>query len=103
MQKEYEASLGGWSVGLSPDLTPLWAPDSPFNITGYSDPAVSALIARALAQPTPEAAAPLWTQAASEIAQDQPYTWLYYFDGIDALNPRLRGTHIDTYGPYQNT
>ena len=54
-------------------------------------------------QPTQEAAAPFWRQAAARIAQDQPYTWLFYFDQVDALSPRLRGTKIDTYGPYQNT
>lgn len=103
MGKEYEASLGGWSVGLSADLSPLWAPDSPFNITGYASPEASALLERALVQPTAAAAAPLWKEFASEVVSDQPYTWLYYYDIVDAVGPRLRGMHVDTYGSYQNT
>ena len=99
----FEASLGGWSVGLSPDLTPLWGEDSPFNFTGYINPDVTRLIEEARAQPTFERAVVLWRDAASRIAQDQPYTWLYYMDSVDGVNNRLRGTKIDTYGPYQNT
>ncbi len=100
---DFEAAMGGWSVGLSPDLTPLWAPASPFNYTRYQNPEVTALIERASSAPTFETAAPIWREAASRIVQDQPYTWLYYMDSVDGVNNRLRGTLIDTYGPYQNT
>lgn len=103
LRKEYDAVMGTWGVNLSPDLTQMWGPEAPFNITGYRDPEVTALFERALAQRTKEAANPFWKQAAAKIAEDQPYTWLFYFDQVDALSPRLRGTKIDTYGPYQNT
>jgi peptide/nickel transport system substrate-binding protein len=99
----FEAALGGWSVGLSPDLTPLWAEESPFNFTGYRNPEVTRLIEEARSQPTSEQANVLWREAASIIAQDQPYTWLYYMDSVDGVHNRLRDTKIDTYGPYQNT
>ncbi|MEX2571323.1 MAG: ABC transporter substrate-binding protein [Gemmatimonadota bacterium] len=101
----FEAALGGWSVGLSPDLTmtPIWSPDSPFNFTGYEDPDVVRLMDQARQQPTYEAASPFWRDAASAIVEDQPYTWLYYMDSVDGVNNRLRGPRIDTYGPYQNT
>jgi peptide/nickel transport system substrate-binding protein len=100
---DYQAALGGWVVNLSPDLTQMWAADSPFNITRYRNPEVSRLFEQALAQPTQQAAAPLWRQAAATLARDQPYTWLYYFDSVDAVNERLRGVRVDSYGPYQNT
>jgi peptide/nickel transport system substrate-binding protein len=99
---DYQAVLAGWSVGLSPDLTPLWGADSPFNYTRYSHPEVTNLIEQAREQPTYEAAVPYWRQTASRIVQDQPYTWLYYLDAVDGVNNRVRGTKIDTYGPYQN-
>ena len=100
---DFEATVGGWSVGLSPDLTPLWAPDSPFNYTRYQSPEVTRLIERARSAPTFEVAAPIWREAATAIVADQPYTWLFYFDSVDGVNNRLRDTKIDTYGPYQNT
>src|SRR5690606_3513493 len=100
---EYDAALSGWSVGLYPDLTTLWAPDSPFNHTRFSDPEVSRLIEEARRKPTYEEAAPVWREAASRISEAQPYTWLYYLDQVDGVNQRLRGVETDTYGPYQNT
>lgn len=101
--REYQAALGGWAVGLSPDLTELWGEDSPFNIVDYRNPEVSALFRQALAQPTEEAANRYWQAAAARLVQDQPYTWLYYLDQVDAVSNRLRGIKIDTYGAYQNT
>lgn len=100
---DFQAILAGWSVGLSPDLSSLWMPESPFNYTRYNSPEVVALIDQALRQPSEEAAVPIWRQAATRIVQDRPYTWLYYMDSVDGLNNRLRGAEVDTYGPYQNT
>jgi hypothetical protein len=57
---------------------------------------------QALAQPTAERADPLWRAAAERIVQDQPYTWLYFYDQLTAVSDRLRGVRVDTYGAYQN-
>lgn len=99
---DFQAILAGWSVGLSPDLSALWMPDSPFNYTRYNSPELVSLIQRALQQPTYEASVPFWREAATRIVQDRPYTWLYFMDSVDGLNNRLKGTVVDTYGPYQN-
>ncbi|HET7464020.1 MAG TPA: ABC transporter substrate-binding protein [Longimicrobium sp.] len=102
-KKEFQAAAAGWSIGLSPDLTTLWGPGSPFNYVSYSDPQTTALFEQALTQPTTETAAPVWRQAAARIAQAQPYTFLYFMDQLDGVNSRLRGMKVDTYGAYQNT
>lgn len=102
VEKRYEAALQGWSVGLSPDITALWGPEVPFNFTGYRNPELDRLFAQAGAQPTEELALPFWKQAAAILSRDQPYTWLFYMDGVDGVNNRLRNTKIDTFGRYQN-
>ena len=89
-------------AGLSADITPLWAPDSPFNIVAWNDPQGWGLMQQALAQPTAELANPLWRQAAERIVQGQPYTWLYYYDQVTLVRDRLRGVRVDSYGAYQN-
>jgi peptide/nickel transport system substrate-binding protein len=100
--RNYESRIGGWGVGLSPDLYSLWGdPDLPFNDVSYDNPEVQRLFALALEQPTRETAAPYWRQAASLIVADQPYTWLYYYDTPYAVNNRLQGTRIDTLSQYQ--
>lgn len=102
LERDYEAVLAGWGVELSPRLVGVWSKDTPFNITGYESARVSGLFDRALAQPTAAQAAPLWREAAVELVRDQPYTWLYFYDTVDAVSPRLRGTNINVLGPYRN-
>jgi peptide/nickel transport system substrate-binding protein len=103
-QREYEALVGGWNVGISADLNQLWGdPDLPFNFVGYANPEVRRLFDLAGQQPTEEAAATYWRQGASLIVADQPYTWLFYYDTPYGVRPRLRGTRVDTLSPYQQT
>ena len=102
VEHNFEAALGGWSVALSADLSGMWGAGSPYNIVSYSNPETLALFDRALSQPTDEAATPIWKAAAARLIQDQPYTWLYYFDQVNAINNRLRGVEVNTFGPYQN-
>ncbi|HET7463971.1 MAG TPA: ABC transporter substrate-binding protein, partial [Longimicrobium sp.] len=101
-EKSYEAALGSWQVSLSSDISPLFRAGAPQNIVGYASPEVDAMMDRALAQPTPERANPLWRAAAERIVQDQPYTWLYFYDPLTAVSGRLRGVRVDSYGAYQN-
>ncbi|MGH7458377.1 MAG: ABC transporter substrate-binding protein [Longimicrobiaceae bacterium] len=100
--KEFEAALAGWGVGLSPDLTNLWGPEVAFNFISYENPEVTRLFQQAVAQPTEERANRYWRAAAARMVEDQPYTWLYYFDQVDAVSERLRGMKVDTYGAFQN-
>jgi len=101
-QKTYEAALGSWQVALSSDISPLFRSGAPQNIVGYGSPEVDGMMDRALAQPTAEKANPLWRAAAERIVQDQPYTWLYFYDPLTAVSGRLRGVRVDSYGAYQN-
>ncbi|HEU0013336.1 MAG TPA: ABC transporter substrate-binding protein [Longimicrobium sp.] len=102
-KKEYEAALGSWGVQLTPDITPLWRPDSPFNIVGFDDAQAQALMDQALAAPTEQEANPRWRAAAERIVQDHPYLWLYFYDNVTGRSARLRGVKVDSYGAYQNT
>ena len=100
--RNYDAALTGWAVALAPDLTGVWSPGNPFNFVDYENPELVRVMDQALNQPTEEAAAPLWRQAASIISRDQPYTFLYFYDTVNAVHQRLRGVKIDPLGHYQN-
>lgn len=102
-KKEFQAAIMGWGVGLSPDLSELWSKDNPNNYVSYDNPKTFELFRLAREQKTPEQANRYWKEAAAQIVQDRPYTWLYYMDQLDGVNNRLRGMKIDTYGAYQNT
>lgn len=103
IERDYEAALGSWGVELSPNLSAMWDPEAAFNITDYRNPEVTRLLQEAERQPTEQLANPLWVAAAERIVQDQPYTWLYYYDNVTGRRDRLRGVKVDTYGAYQNT
>lgn len=101
-KRDYQAVLAGFSVALSPDLAQMWGKESTFNFSSYDNPATFALFAQAQ-QATNEAQAnALWKQAAVQLVNDRPYSWLYYLDGVVGVRDRLRGVKVDTYGAYQN-
>jgi peptide/nickel transport system substrate-binding protein len=102
LKGKYDAALLSWVVQLSPDLTGMWSPKQTFNVVAYDNPRVNALFEQAQAQPTEDAAAVYWKQAAAQIVHDQPYTWLYYYDQIVPVNRRVHDMRIDAYGVYQN-
>jgi peptide/nickel transport system substrate-binding protein len=99
---QYEAAMGSWGVQLAPDFSGMWMPGQPFNIVSFDDPEATRLMKTAEEQPTEARANPYWKQAAERIVQAQPYTWLYYYDQIFAVGPRMHDMRIDVYGPYQN-
>lgn len=101
-EKDYTAVLGGFGVGLSPDLSQMWNRDSPFNFASYDDPETFALFDRAKRETNEAQANVLWKQAAAELIEDRPFTWLYFLDGVVGVRDRLQGVTVDTYGAYQN-
>lgn len=101
--KTFEAILGGWGVNMNPDLTPLFASDAQLNVVSFDDPEAQRLMQVAKDQPTAPLANAAWRAAAQRIVQQQPYTWLYYYDPVTAVSERLRNVKVDTYGAYQNT
>jgi peptide/nickel transport system substrate-binding protein len=100
--QDYEAVLNGWGVGLDPDLSNFFLRGGPYNINFYENAEVTQLIERAQLEPTYERAAAGWRAVANRVVQDQPYTWLDYYDVLSGAGNRLHGMKVDTYGAYQN-
>lgn len=97
LQGDYEAALLGWQVALDPDVSPFFGDSaSRLNVVDYEDARVRAAIDSALAAPTAEAAAPHWRRAAAVLSRDHPYTFLWHFDLLLAVGPRLEG--VETAG-----
>lgn len=103
-KREFQAFCGGWSASLTVNLTALWGCESihkPHNFTEYCNPRVDSLNAAALRLPMEEAR-PLWHEAQRLVAQDHPYTWLYYLRQYVGASKRLQGAVIDHRGAYNN-
>lgn len=96
---DYQAALLGWQVGLNPDISPFWYdPAAPLNVVGFDSPRVRALMDSALAAPTADAAARHWRRAGRAIAEAHPYAFLWYFDLLWGVAPRLRGVDVGVTG-----
>jgi len=102
-ERDYEAVLLGWQVGLDPDISFFWAdPESPVNVVGYDGPEARSEIERALAAETAGEAAPHWREAARRIAVDYPYAFLWYFDFVWLSAAHLEGIRMDPVGFFRN-
>lgn len=96
---DYEAALLGWQVALDPDISPFWYdPASPLNVVGFDSPRVRSLMDSALAAPTAAEAEARWRRAGRAIAEAYPYAFLWYFDLLWGVAPRLRGVDVDVTG-----
>ena len=103
-QRDFDASLGGWSAGLFIDPSVIWGdPDeNEFNFVAYDNPEVQALMDKGLGIADSDEAAPVWKEVQRKIYADQPYTFLYWRDEIVGLHERFDNATIDIQSPYRN-
>ncbi len=102
--RDFHASLGGWSAGLFVDPAVIWGdPDeNDFNFIAYDNEEVQALIEKGLSTPDPDDAAPIWREVQETIYAEQPYTFLYWRDEIVGLHERFENAKIDVLSPYRD-
>ena len=96
---DYPAALLGWQVPLDPDISPFFRDStSRLNLVDYEDARVRAAMDSALAAPTDAAARDHWRRAAALLARDHPYTFLWHFDLLLAVGPRLSDVETASTG-----
>ena len=104
-ERQYDAALIGWNVGLKVYLTPLFHSKTfflPFHFTGYLSPKYDRLEDMALSAKTFEQAKKYWNEIAKMLSYELPYTWLYYEYFCVAVDNRFKGTVFDVRGPFVN-
>ena len=91
--KKYQAALLGFMAPLVPDPRDLWHSGErhKFNVTGYADPKADELMDRGIRERDPEKVAAIWRELALKIHEDQPCTFLYWFEQVAAIHARFRG------------
>ena len=100
--REFDAALLTLDADLRLDLRSLFhggALDGPFQVAGYSDARLDSLLdAIEASGDDREAARPLWESAQARLAEDQPWTFLYYVTDLLIGRDRLRGVEPDLRG-----
>ncbi|MCB2203753.1 ABC transporter substrate-binding protein [bacterium] len=97
--KQYDAFIAGFSVGLAIDPAGRWGDISnPFNTVAFSNRRIGELLKLGLHVPTQRDAGPFWKEIQSILHQEQPCTFLYWIKDIVGINRRLKNTNINVLG-----
>ena len=99
--KNFEAAVLGWSVGLKMDMTTVWHSDSigdKFNFVSYSNPEFDQLNDAAIFEMDAEKAKEMWWRAQEMIAEDQPYSFLYMPKELNFVHRRFQNVQMEAVG-----
>jgi peptide/nickel transport system substrate-binding protein len=94
LAKNFEAVLSGWSVGLDPDQSWLFhtdAMENGYNLVSYSNSEVDKLLDEQLTVFDQDERKRIISDINAKIAEDQPFTFLYYNTTDVAVPANLEG------------
>lgn len=90
-RREFEAALYGFSASLQWKQGDVWSRGGGFNLSGYEDPAVEELVARARDETDPAKLRDGLQELQRIVHRDQPMTFLCWFSRISVVKSRFRG------------
>ncbi len=91
LAREFEACIVGWSLGVDPDAFSIWHTDGgAYNFVTYSNPRVDELIELGREVSDQDERSVFYAEMQAILAEDLPYVFLFFPDGIQGLNARLR-------------
>lgn len=101
--RDFDAVVMGWVTEFRPsdlDLFHCDKLDTPYQWVGYCDPQADRFLDSLPLIVDREAAKPVWSRYQRKIAQDQPYTFLYFQERLEGVSSRLRNVHPDARGDF---
>lgn len=101
--RDFDAVLIGWRTEFRIDDTDLFhcdKRDEPFQWIGHCDPRLDRLLDTLPTIADPEAALPLWQEYQRLIADEQPYTFVFFQERLHGVNRRLRTVNPDPRGDW---
>jgi len=100
---DFDAFVGSWRESTKVDLKSAFhsaSRDGGYNYGMYANPRLDAVIDRARASTDAKEARALWFNAQAIIAADQPYTFLFERDRLNAVPRRLQGLRMGPRSAY---
>ncbi|HEX7065782.1 MAG TPA: peptide-binding protein [Bacillales bacterium] len=92
-EHDYEAVILGWALGIDPDPSDLWSCDEiekGLNFVAYCNKEIEPLMEKNSKITDRDKRAEVIGKIMAQIAEDQPYTFLYYPKDTIAYNPKLQ-------------
>ncbi|HYI15844.1 MAG TPA: ABC transporter substrate-binding protein [Thermomicrobiales bacterium] len=97
---DFEAFLVGFSWGAAVDQSTMFTCDATggngFNITGYCNEEVDAILAEALSEPDQERRIELYNEFQNIVAEELPETVMFFTQGINGLSNRVHNVYPNT-------
>jgi peptide/nickel transport system substrate-binding protein len=95
-QNEYrlDAALSGLSAETLPFQLVIWAEDSPFNSSVFRHARLSQVIAELGKPQPPEKELALWHEYQAIQHEEQPRTFLYYYDEFEGFHSRIKNVKV---------
>ena len=94
----YDAALSGLAAETLPFQLIIWGSDfenRPFNSSAFQNEALDKVISR-LSTPLPESESlALWKEYQKILHDEQPRTFLYYFDELEGFNRRVKNVEVN--------
>jgi len=105
-KKQFEAIIMGWGVGLDPDIYPIWhsskTKEGEFNFISYQNPQVDDLLIKGRQTCNQEERKKIYQEVHRLIAEEQPYTFLYYPMALPIVHKRFKGIEPSPIGIQYN-
>jgi peptide/nickel transport system substrate-binding protein len=94
-KKEYEATVLGWSIGIEPNQIDIWNSEKTgvheLNFISYNNKKVDELLEKAVSTYDIEERKKYYYQFQEILAEDQPYTFLYFPESLPIIHARFHG------------
>ena len=103
--RNFDAAVLGWAGDFRLDLRDLFHSDTregPYQFASYSNPEMDSLLDRAVLEPDPALATPLWGRVQEILREEQPWTVLYYQTDAFLARERVRNMDMDIRGALIN-
>jgi peptide/nickel transport system substrate-binding protein len=98
LAKDYEGAVGGWSVGIKPDMVPTFGQGELFNFVSADDPELERLIRQAEVTRDMEQMRGILAQAQRIIVDEAYYTFLFQLNDLHAIDSRFQNVDMNAYG-----
>ncbi|MDQ3605597.1 MAG: ABC transporter substrate-binding protein, partial [Gemmatimonadota bacterium] len=102
-RRDFDATIIGWVTEFRIDDTDLFhceKLDEPYQWVGYCDPQADRLLDTLPRIVSRDASRPLWQQYQRKIAEDQPFTFLYFVERLAGVSTRLQNVDPDARGDW---
>jgi len=105
MERDYDAWIAGWTIPIPIDLNPYWNSDKEvgfLNFSSYQNKAKDEILNRLQQRLTESEKIKLYKELQSIFQEDEPVTFLYWFDNIIVYNKRISEINFSILGLAKN-